>query len=89
MLDGLNNPGFSGGPVIFRTGADQRIIAVISGFVTEPAEVIPAVAKATTEKKPAQHQKEKVEANSGFMVAYTIDPAVEAIRKNPIGPLRH
>ncbi len=31
VLDGLNNEGFSGGPVIFRTGPEQKIMAVVSG----------------------------------------------------------
>jgi Trypsin-like peptidase domain len=88
MLDGINNPGFSGGPVIYQTGPEQKIIAVISGIVTEPSEVLPSiVAKIPLESSP-EHHKEKVNANSGFIVAYSIDPAVEAIRKNPIGPLR-
>jgi hypothetical protein len=29
-----------------------------------------------------------VNANSGFMIAFYISYAVEAIKKNPIGPLR-
>jgi hypothetical protein len=84
ILDGVNNPGFSGGPVIYRTGPAQEIIGVISGIVTEPSEVIPSLAT----PKPAKRHKEKVDANSGFIVAYSIDKAVEAINRNPIGPLR-
>src|SRR5271166_2245096 len=40
ILDGINNVGFSGGPVLVGTGPDQRIIAVISGYRTEPVEVL-------------------------------------------------
>jgi hypothetical protein len=86
ILDGVNNPGFSGGPVIFRTGADQQIIAVVSGIVTEPAEVIPSAANRPA--KSTQPHKTKVDTNSGFIVAYSIDTAIEAIHKEPIGPLR-
>src|SRR5205823_4758735 len=39
FLDGINNEGFSGGPVIWQTGAQQKIIGVISGYYAEPAEV--------------------------------------------------
>jgi hypothetical protein len=85
ILDGVNNPGFSGGPVVTRTGPDQEIIAVVSGIVTEPAEVIPSAAP---KKPPQPHHKEKVDTNSGFIVAYYLDAAVKAINKNPIGPLR-
>lgn len=38
VLDGINNGGFSGGPVIFGTGAQQKILGVISGYYTEPAK---------------------------------------------------
>ena len=91
VLDGMNNEGFSGGPVIFRTGADQRIMAVVSGYVAESTEVItshsrkPAPGSEETQTTPPT---EKVSVNSGFIMAYDISYAVEAARKNPIGPLR-
>jgi len=88
ILDGINNPGFSGGPVIYQTGPQQRIVAVISGIVTEPSEVLPSiVTKIPLETSSDQHGQ-KVDANSGFIVAYSIDPAIEAIHKNPVGALR-
>ena len=40
ILDGINNPGFSGGPVILGTGNDLQFVAVISGYYLEPTEVI-------------------------------------------------
>jgi hypothetical protein len=43
VLDGINNGGFSGGPVVFLTGPAQKIMAVISGYQTEPADVSPAI----------------------------------------------
>jgi hypothetical protein len=89
VLDGVNNPGFSGGPVVSRTGPDQQIIAVVSGIVTEPSEVLPSLVPKKPPNASAQQRKEKVEANSGFIIAYAIDSAIEAIRKNPIGPERH
>jgi trypsin-like peptidase len=91
VLDGWNNPGFSGGPVLYHTGAEQKIMAVISGYVTEPAEVIPSLAtnKPSGPKKTASaRKKEKVDVNTGFIIAYALTPAIEAIRKNPIGPFR-
>jgi hypothetical protein len=92
VLDGINNEGFSGGPVIFRTGADQRIMAVISGYLKEPADVVNA---ATNAPPPANAQtnptapqpKETVYLNSGFIVAFDISYAIDAIHSNPIGPL--
>jgi hypothetical protein len=86
VLDGINNPGFSGGPVIFKTGPEQKILAVISGYHLEPTEVVSSAAakKKAPEKRT---QKQTVNLNSGFIIAYDIKYVVEAINKNPIGPL--
>lgn len=101
VLDGINNEGFSGGPVIFGTGLQQKIFAVISSYETEPAEVVPYdAARLAPDKKhrdepssqPADNDargREKVDVNSGFIVAFDIGYAVDAIKKNPIGPLRN
>jgi hypothetical protein len=88
ILDGVNNPGFSGGPVLHHTGADQQILAVVSGIVTEPAEVISSLATTKTVKKSTSPHQSRVDTNSGFIVAYSIDTAIDVINKNPIGPLR-
>lgn len=86
VLDGINNVGFSGGPVVFLTGPAQKIMAVISGYQTEPSAVIPA-RKPKDSAQPVP-PKEIVNVNSGFIIAFDISYAVEAIKKNPIGPLR-
>jgi hypothetical protein len=86
ILDGINNPGFSGGPVLYQTGPNQKIVAVISGYEQEPAEVIPS-AQRRTPPPPASHGGH-VNLNSGFIIAYLLDPVITAIRKNPIGPQR-
>ena len=91
VLDGFNNEGFSGGPVIFRTGADQRIFAVISGYHTEPADVIFSSSTNKSARQtpaPPPRPKGTVNVNSGFIIAYGINYATDAIKKNPIGPLR-
>jgi hypothetical protein len=100
VLDGINNEGFSGGPVLYATGPNQKVFAVISGFHQEPLEVLPAPhpGQAKTAfippppelpgKKLTEAEKQIVNANSGFIVAFDIDVAIKAIRANPIGPLR-
>ena len=100
VLDGINNEGFSGGPVLYATGQDQRVFAVISGFHQEPLEVLPAPSpgeKPTGSVPPSpklpgakskEPEKEVVNANSGFIIAFDIQPAIKAIQDNPIGPLR-
>lgn len=84
FLDGINNEGFSGGPVIFLTGPQQKILGVVSGYYTEPSEVIADVPVPPHPKEP----KEIVNVNSGFFAAFDISYAIDAIQKNPIGPLR-
>jgi hypothetical protein len=93
ILDGINNEGFSGGPVVVQTGPAQKIVAVISGYWQEPAEVIsslsaqPQASNRARPTKPSTAKKPYVNVNSGFIVAYDIKCALDAIRKDPIGPL--
>lgn len=101
ILDGINNAGFSGGPVIFGTGNDLKIVAVISGYVQEPTEVIagaPALVVANRRNQNSQapktypdgkeHNKQTVNLNSGFILAYDIEHAVDLIKAHPIGAER-
>jgi len=53
VLDGINNAGFSGGPVAYNTGPQQQVFGVISGYITEPADVIPSSPKLAPPKPPA------------------------------------
>jgi len=98
VLDGINNHGFSGGPVLMGTGAEQQVFAVISGYHTEPLEVLPEEIRnahtgfvppppALSGDAPAQRPAQIVNANSGFIVSFSIDAAIKAIQANPIGPL--
>jgi hypothetical protein len=98
VLDGINNLGFSGGPVV--TGKDKSldVFAVVSGFHAEPLEVLPAPEPGQAHispippppplpgQKSKQQPREVVESNSGLILAYDITPAIKAIHDNPIGP---
>lgn len=80
LLDGHNNPGFSGGPVIFSPHGqlqNVRVAGVISGY------------KFVWDKVFIQDKETDlaVKYNTGIVVAYSIDYAVELIRANPIGAL--
>jgi hypothetical protein len=76
-LDAINNPGFSGGPVVFTEGNNlsYKVAGVVSGYrsASEPIydgdRAIPLVYR----------------ANTGIVVAYGIKHAMEIIQKNPIG----
>jgi hypothetical protein len=99
VLDGLNNLGFSGGPVVTGKGGSLDVFAVVSGFHAEPLEVLPAPEPGQSYVSPIppppqlpgqkskQQPRQVVESNSGLILAYDITPAIEAIHANPIGPL--
>ena len=84
ILDGINNPGFSGGPVILGTGDNLQFVAVISGYYLEPTEVIRGNPAPIAPNAP----KDTVNVNSGFILAYDIVHAVDIIKKHPTGPQR-
>ena len=77
LLDGINNPGFSGGPVVFtmKNSQDFRVAGIISGF--------------RFENEPTFHQNRQtpitVRANTGIIFAYDIKNAISLIVENPIG----
>lgn len=77
FLDGHNNPGFSGGPVVFSRSSQNRfkVAAVISGFraVSEPVYKQQATTDLT------------YNYNTGIIVAHCIDSALQIARANPIG----
>jgi hypothetical protein len=77
LLDGHNNPGFSGGPVVCRPPgqADFRVVAVISGFKSVTERVIGAEGDIGL----------FYESNTGIVVAYSINAAVSLIKANPCG----
>jgi hypothetical protein len=106
-LDGHNNPGFSGSPVLFRDldkgGFAYRVLGVISNYqaeyfpVLDPKAISPSditsddIAKSRIVRKGNQTYRledtgKVVSANTGIIVAYGINQAVELIKKNASGP---
>ncbi len=80
FLDGYNNPGFSGGPVIFQPAGDNsnsrfRIMGVISGyrFANEPVYNGDLATPVS------------IRANTGIIISYDIRHAVDEINRNPNG----
>ena len=87
-LDGHNNPGFSGGPVIARSHDEKQplqIVGVLSAYrvqlnretITEKTDTY----SGAIEKKSRRF----VQENSGILVAYHISEIIKAIRLNPTG----
>jgi hypothetical protein len=70
-IDGFNNPGFSGGPVIFwdRTESKWKILGVVKGYREEPAKV----------RVGGKEVDTNILVNSGILSAYDIRHALEAI----------
>jgi len=78
FLDGNNNPGFSGGPVVFSiSGTNElRVAGVISGYRYEEQPVFNG-----TESLPLSSRH-----NTGIIISYGIGYATSLARGNPIGP---
>jgi len=79
LLDGLNNPGFSGGPVVYtKPGSarlDYSVAGVISGYRFNRLSVDHG-----SDSTPLT-----VNENTGIIIAYSINHAVRIIENNPIG----
>ena len=77
LLDGHNNPGFSGGPVVFKRHGqpDFRVAAVISGFQAVEEPVL----------KPGNETDLFYRYNTGIIVAHNIKAATDLIDANSIG----
>ena len=72
VFDGLNNPGFSGGPVCYRStdasDGTMSIAAVISGYCPEKQAVL---------DENDQPTGSYVKSNTGIITAYDIKEAVQ------------
>ncbi len=78
LLDGHNNPGFSGGPVVFRPnnhGNDFAVAGIVTGhhYVREPVY--------QDDKQTSLSYK----SNTGIILAYSIKHALDLIAQKPIG----
>ena len=90
-LDGHNNKGFSGGPIIFSNRSQDRrlqIAAVVSGYRNQPTEV--EEVEVSDQESPTGQVRKKtirfVRENTGIVIAFSLGAIEKAIRQNPIGP---
>jgi len=76
-LDGHNNPGFSGGPVVY------------NDLDTKELKLAGLVSAYRIDEELIYHQGQQVpsvtRANTGIVIAYGIEYALRLIRANPIG----
>jgi hypothetical protein len=77
FVDGHNNPGFSGGPVVFKPSGkrDFRVAAVISGYRWAPENV----------HIGDQSLEYFIKSNTGIIQAFDIRHATDLIAVNPKG----
>ena len=92
FVDGFNNPGFSGGPIVFVDSSTKqlKVAGVVRGFRHQEDKVLRKVPK--KEKKQGDEYElietdMVVQSNSGLVIGFSIKSAVDVILKNPIGPL--
>jgi S1-C subfamily serine protease len=73
-IDGFNNPGFSGGPVLYWEFATHtyKILAVVKGYRNDTAKILINGKQVET----------NILVNSGILVSYSIQHAIDAIEKN-------
>jgi len=76
-LDGYNNPGFSGGPVVYLPENSTKfcVASVISGFRFQREPIFQG-----DQAIPLEYKH-----NTGIIVTYGIQHAIELITNNPIG----
>ena len=72
LLDGNNNPGFSGSPVIFYDYSDNKykITAIIAGYYFQENKIIGDSANKLTYPE-----------NSGIIQCYAIEDAIEILKR--------
>ena len=77
LLDGHNNPGFSGGPVVFKEigKKEYKVASVISAYQFSKEPVYQGEEKTNFEYR----------ANTGIIISHSIKFAIDVIKSNPIG----
>lgn len=84
-VDGQNNPGFSGGPIVFWHAESRRfrVAGVVRGYRNEALPVLKR--KNLDDPRAPAHNDLYTRANSGIVIGYDIRHIVEAIRRAPRG----
>jgi hypothetical protein len=80
-LDGHNNPGFSGGPIVFwhSESGRFRVAGVVRGYRNEALPVLKK--KNLDDPRAPAHNDLYTRANSGIVIGYDIRHIVDAIRR--------
>ncbi len=76
FLDGHNNPGFSGGPVVRNGGSDAQILGVVSAYKNEPRAVLDS---------DGQEGPYTYDLNTGIVVVCSATIITRLVSDNPVG----
>lgn len=78
FIDAINNPGFSGGPIVFSppNKVDFKVAAVVSKFKIDFEDIL---------NKDGEKTDLRYAYNTGFLIGYGIKHAIDLIKQNPIG----
>lgn len=97
FIDGYNNPGFSGGPIVFIDTQTKKlkIAGVVSAYRNQEDKVIRKLLKkyAKVENNVQSDQIKEVETNmvvktnAGIVIGFGIQNVLDVISKNPVGTL--
>lgn len=80
-IDGFNNPGFSGGPIIYWDFSKHayEVLGVVQGYREDTAKVM----------VNGVHMNTQLLVNSGILVGYSISHAMKAIEDSQKQPQAH
>ena len=80
-IDGFNNPGFSGGPIVYWDFEKHayRILGVVKGYREDTAKIM----------VNGEHVDTNLLENSGILVGYSIQHAIQAIERAKQSPQSH
>ena len=82
LIDGHNNPGFSGGPVVTIRNGEYKVAGVISGYRAGYQEVYGADQSGNIDKSEIVGY---VAENTGIIVAHNIQSALDLVADSPVG----
>jgi hypothetical protein len=84
-VDGHNNPGFSGGPIIFANFDQRRALqigGVISAYRHQPSRVVEMLEIPSAEQEMKGKKIPVVLENTGIVVGFMIDEILKGIRSS-------
>lgn len=82
FLDGVNNPGFSGGPVVFWDYSKKafKVVGIVASYKYSLDTVY-----LQNSNREIEATDYRIKSNTGIVIAFGMNKIIEAIKNNPIG----